>query len=972
MRFETRELGTRGKLRGLCLWFLVLAQVPAFQGCRQAGSGRGASASFAGTTAPGATAGPNLGGIIYATLEANLKKTGTQAQLAALQAKKQPFIDAINRTLPTGASSAIWSTLRKFLPLVDDDTIPSGVKDVRAILADMAADAAVCQALADLKNTKPSSSSPGPIDQDDMVRMLSRLLAYPDFENLAKSATDFSRQNTGMVESILGIASRRLQALNAQSFAQGSPVPGMGDLATELLRPADMGGFTDVGAPAWIVLRDKHGNHAVTVDPATRRVLAPFVDDGSGTASINADGKPVDAKGAVITIKPFGTDGSRDSFNRAMAPGGLALFQYVDAKRTTLGQVLILTGEALKKNIGSDLCALLDKMIDRETKTDSQGNTYQVFKRGSPFCDMQSSGMELVRRTPLPQLLSGLAELERQNPAQFDDMVTSLIVAIHKAKQSGFTTNARSTMVDDLIPLLHAATSPNGKSTTAMRALLQEFTKAQARLHDLPKGFARMMKFHDYGKQIPTGPGKPSVMQRLLDVMRRSDQCSPPFLGNLADLYIDTMAGNNKAILGIKLDIHTMNNLMKIGILRSLLCSQLNADDAQVLQDFADTGALDAFIPIAKAFSDRGETRLLVDIMLQTGAHYDADMRPNEPAVIKLLESGAVEKLFSVLDQMTRVKVPGTNSVVADILADTVKVLVDNSRPIYDKKGRAHKTLLNLVMAPMDDISKLAQARGEKARWDRVLQNAMDVFLAVYTDPVTKQEKVRACGLIHALGEILAFVAKQIPADPAQRSKWVDDQQKSFEEMVSDRDLVTVIDMIKTVKASQQAKVFDDAIANLLTPRQNVSQDALGAITALVANILESAKNQTPQAPAQPTNGQAMATLANWVGREIDPAAGKLKRLGNTLMKMMQADDGLLLLRIARNLFDMGPNGTLEAPMMVIMGVLNDVDAAGPQHQGPWTGQQVADGFKKTLEFLDDEKDGLAGIFIRIKGRSPK
>src|SRR5262249_10099624 len=151
------------------------------------------------------------------------------------------------------------------------------------------------------------------------------------------------------------IASRRLQAVTPATFSSSSPLPGLSDLANTLLADADMGGFGDVGAPGWGVRLDKNGNPAVTVDVATGKVVPPFVDDGSGTATVDKDGDPVDAQGQKITIKPFGTDGTRDSYGRAVVPGGHTLFVYVDVKRTTLGQLLILSGEALKKDLANDL-----------------------------------------------------------------------------------------------------------------------------------------------------------------------------------------------------------------------------------------------------------------------------------------------------------------------------------------------------------------------------------------------------------------------------------------------------------------------------------------------------------------------------------------------------------------------------------------------------------------------------------------
>ena len=134
-------------------------------------------------------------------------------------------------------------------------------------------------------------------------------------------------------------------------------------------------------------------------------------------------------------------------------------------------------------------------------------------------------------------------------------MVTNLVVAINLASASGFSSAGQANLLNDLIPLLSDACKPQGTNISAMRALLRSFNSAQSQLQNLPAGFALMMTYNDYGNKILTGPGLPSAMQRLLGIMQRSNGCSPPILGNLAQLFLDTMAGNNQPILGIKLDI---------------------------------------------------------------------------------------------------------------------------------------------------------------------------------------------------------------------------------------------------------------------------------------------------------------------------------------------------------------------------------------------------------------------------------
>jgi len=91
-----------------------------------------------------------------------------------------------------------------------------------------------------------------------------------------------------------------------------------------------------------------------------------------------------------------------------------------------------------------------------------------------------------------------------------------------------------------------------------------------------------------------------------------------------------------------------------------------------------------------------------------------------------------------------------------------------------------------------------------------------------------------------------------------------------------------------------------------------------------------------------------------------------------TVRRFVEVDDGLILLQIARNAFDMGANGNLDAPITVIMDTFDAISKAAPAKSGPTSGQDVADGLKKTVDFLDDSQDGVTAIFNRIKARYPK
>ncbi|MEZ0230801.1 MAG: hypothetical protein ACAI25_19430, partial [Planctomycetota bacterium] len=855
-------------------------------------------------------------------------------------------------------SQNLFPTINKLLPLVDDDTIPDGMKDIEGIVRDLLADPDAVNAFAGLLSGPKVQLS---IDPKDLLRLVGRLLAHPEFDSLFKATNGLIKAKPDVLRNIQSLIARKLQGMTPATFT-GSPINLQG-LASALLSPVDTGGLGNLGEPAWAVRLDKNGNPKVSVDPASGRILPPFVDDGTGVAAVDANNKPVDATGAVVAIKPFGTDGSRDTYGRALAPGGLTLFDYFNAKETLLAEILMLVGNLIRAGVPNDLETVVDKIATRVQNPDPN-DPWTGFDGSCPLVDLLCTTSEIARRTPAPQLLEGLALMVKADPVGFEALVTELVIAINLAAKSGFNSGGNTKMLDDLMPLLSDAAKVQGNGISALRALLRSFNTAQAQLSNLPKGFALMMKYHDFGKKILTAPGLPSEMERLLGIMDRSNGCNAPLLGNLAVLYIDTMAGNNKSILGLKLDIHTMNKLMGIGPLRSLLCSALHADDVGVLQDFVDTGSLDAFTPIAKAFSDQGQTRLLVDIMLALGKTYATAMRPNEPAVVKLLESGAVEKLFTAIDRMSKVKLPSNGAMLIDVLADTATAFVE-SKPITDRKGRTYPNLMKFASAPLADLATECQNAGVTTELNRALGNVADQLLATYTDAGGKTKLVYS-GLITTLGDTLSFLSQQIPADPVARNTWCDDQRQLMIDLFTGRDFAAIAEFLLAVNGSPDCDTFKAALAGLFTPQPSASYDALGAILQLAAALIQ----HKPSAPMSPQLAAGMAKVMNFMGAEMDPKAGKTTRLLNMIVKITIADDGLLILKIVRNAIDMGPNGADEPPVLVVMAVMDNVKKAGPASTATSASDALTKQLNGMLDFMNDQTNGLPHFVKLIKGRN--
>lgn len=976
-------------VQALGAWALAFTQLFWAAGCRQSTGGGGGGG--AASTAAGATAGVNMGQILYDLLHHTYETKGETARAAALEARKAEFIAAVNRILPSGVSSNLFPTLRGLLPIVDSGAVDRAALDVDAIIAELLAEPATLDALVKLLGTTSSGGS-GHGDRS-RNQLISRLLAYPELETASRAIFELVRDNDGVDEQnrpngeknllaqLQGMISRQLLGYQPSPGAGNSLAGAVEKLSEALLSDQPLEAFPDLGPAAWAVRLDVHGNPKVAADPATGRLPVPFVDaDADGAADVDAQGRPVDLAGTPIDIAPFGSEGTRDSHGRALAPGGAPYYVYFDAKRTLVSEVLLLTGELLKKDAAGDLVAVMDGVADRvqhDNGTADPSDDYETLSPDNPLLDLTHANFEMVKRTSLCDLLRGLGEVVKQDPAKFSEMVDNLVVAIKKASNAASSAPAQAgagqALLDDLLPMVEDALRPRGRNVSAVRALLQAFNTEQRRLQNLPASFALMMKYHDYRSRQVADATHKSIMQRVVEMMERANTCN--VLGgspsNMADFYLAAMAGDAE-VLGIRINIGVINWLVDIGPIRAILCSAITEDDVRALKDFDDTGALAAMKPICKVFQDRGEITLLKNIMLGLGRHYDRAMRPTEQTTVAILESGGVEKLFKVIDAMTQVRVPGSNEVVADVLADTLAQVVDSSQTIYDRHNRPHRSLMKLMMAPMDELSARCTARGLKPKMDAMMKAAGEVLLQTYVDdrgtPQTSDdvERWKWGALNTSIGQIIESLAGLIPLTATERSTWAYDQQQHMERLIAGRDTATLLDVLKTIEAAPQKAAINSALANLFTPNPNAAQDAFGGIVVLLADLLAKKPAQASGAPS--IDQQALADVLHFVGRQVDPVTGNFNGIVEVLRKIISADDGLLVLNLARNAFDMGPNGTDDPAAATLASVFEDVgNAGGPA--APMTRADLEQTLRSVSEFINDPVNGLPRYLARIKAR---
>lgn len=945
-------------------------------GCREEGGGkpvRGSGARGAASAAQHTT----LGELAYAILRANLARSADnpQGKVAALDARKDDFVAAVDTIVPPDVTAGLGATVQDVRALVLDGTLPrltEGLAGVLELLANDPADPQqhALRALVTLAGSRP------PVDGATARRLLGRLFAYPDLERLLQAIGRIAAAHDGLdaagrpsaterdlITDGLAALSAVLRDLERPSGAAAQPSAAAAGLVDTLLRPIQLRGGQQVGAPAWVVRLDRHGNPQVGRD-AAGRLYAPFVDrDGDGAADVDADGVPIDAQGRPIDRPPFGRGPGYDAEGRALADGGQLLYVYVDAKRTPLGQLLAMQGELLAASDPFALVRALDALAPRERRLDPQtGRPYEVYAAGHPLHDLLWAVLELFRYRDAPKVLQSLAALIRHDEAKAERLLVKLAQVVRIVRSMPAAPGAGQggpSLLDDLVPLLDRAFEQGRGGQSAARLLLDAFSREQRRLRNLPLGFARMLRYHDYDRRLPAGPGQPSIMERLLDMMAEADQCDVWPFGNLAEFYLDAMAGN-KRILWFTISAETINLLMDISVLRSLLCSQISEHNVRALGGFARSGALDAMKPIAKAFSDAGQTATLKRILLALQPNYAVRMRPHEPALAQVLESGLLEVLFEILDDMNTVRVPGTGEPVAGAVADFLAALVDDDRGVRDRRGLPVTSLVHLVLEPLERMGERVRAAGLSAELQAATNALLDVALATVSDG-RGGELMRHHGLVPLAAALLARAADALSVLPWSRNADITRWQQRLAELFGGRELPVLIDVLLAVDASPDKPVVRSALVNLLTPNLAVRHDVYGALLEVTGALIQTRTDPT-----------ALVDLLRFAGRALDPARGWSPDIVRGLLRLLDGQNGSVLVGIVRRALDQGPNGDLRAPLDVILEIFEQIEAQGTAPVQPLTVDSLRAQLLELVELLRDPEHGLAHIWNSMRAQASR
>ncbi len=987
-------LKTGRKPNSLLIYLLAFCQAFWVLGCSQDSIG-GKSKNAPSTTLAGILASQDLGTIVFDIyrddIQTEPQSVSRDSRLGELDSQKVEFVDAVNTIVNASTLQGVSQTTEALFRLVDDGTFPTLTEHLAQTLDTLAADPQALDAVLDLISSRQRNAIP----VEELVTLLGRMFNYSETEQLWQAAAQLIRENDGvddqglangeprLVGDLLSLLSDSLASAGSAGPASSSVSQALDELSRALTEEATIRGTFNFGAPEYAVVLDDRGYPTVAQNPATGQLYPPFVDANTdGLADVNGSGDFVDGAGNALDIPTFGPRSTPgfDSFGRAEIAPTTPIYVYVDAKKTILALFMQVGGELLSR----DLLAKGRKVVDAGLGPQRPDGT---FERSNPVLELAWGLVDLLESDVAPKMLSAAAELIRTDPALAEKILVALSRGLNAGatvgQQSSFSTTRFSDprmvqLIDDLLPIVDELfEQPASGQVSTARQLTETMAQVRSIAPNFSAQLAPLVKFVtverettpdadrndiDENRSWPVDRTQPawigntdnrSALHQLLDLIQRADGCS--FFGNnLAVMIINLMAD---------LTPNTVGNLVSLlnalpSFVPNLFCSGISADLAS-LDFLARSGGLDALLPIAKTFKDRGETQLLVNLLVRIQQDYDTTFRPIEADLALFLDSGALESFAEVLDLSRSVTDPVSGESMADLAAEALELLVDDEALVFNARNIQTRSRAYLLIDPLREFDLRVQSAGVTTELDDLMDGLFETFLE--TVNVSGTEQLRNGSLIPLAAKGLDIFSRALPTDPQQRAADVAQAQADLLDAGSSRDFGAVVDVLRVIDRSPSKALINRGLVNLLTPNVNQANDIFGGLARLAVIMTQA-----------PPSANALQDLAPFLSRVLDPNNPLVPGALKAFERLLTADQGKTILNVLRAAFNPVP-GTQFPPATILIHIVQDVEDAGSQGGGvAYDRAALQDDLGSVSAFIRNDVDGLEWVYGLIRGRQVK
>ncbi len=693
---------------------------------------------------------------------------------------------------------------------------------------------------------------------------------------------------------------------------------------------------------------------------------------------------------------------------RAPATSGHTLRPTIEMNKTVLAVLMRSLGEAVKADLHSELSTFLKCALGEKV-----GNGYSPT---NPLAEMQYGQLEIFKYTQAPKLLDGLAMTLQTDPELGEALLAKVLrlVALVKGKDEesgdgpagggllgggpgigapgnfGGTVNDEdegdSELLTQNLRMLDQLFKTPVQGSSTGRVVVDVITRLGDCAKLLPQQLAAMFKYRkmvrgdngdgnliDEERSIEVDRSKPafyvdsfgaeidnrSCFHRLVKLVKTTNACKIPVLNkSLAYVHHEMLAELTPATAGLVNDL--LVTIGEGGGIGDLICAGLKGH-VVALKELTTTGAMDALIPLMKAFKDNGQLQLFIDLLIVMSPTYEDNVRPGEEGVIEMLESGALEVVFDLLSLSNTITIPGTDEVVADVVVDFLGDLLNHDTPVINIFGEERPAKVYLLMDPMKRLSKqLAGTPGEEAL-NNLIDKGIDIFLGVEhhdadtpDDPSDDFDTVGNKFIVPLLSRFLSVAAQDLERDPVKRIQDLEKDQRELGESFGERAFVDMVEFLEYYCNNENRKLFDDALVYFLTPHENPSQNLFGSLLMVVGMMLQTQADNV-----------SMGEIMQFVGRLIDPDRGYVQRLVKGIFSIIEADDGKVLIGLLRRGFTSYPQLKGDTPFGVMF-------MLSQQIKDRCTGAKAALTIETLTQIIDEMLSALAhadAVFYMILNR---
>lgn len=620
-----------------------------------------------------------LGELVFRVMRANLAaaRTCSLEYVSQVEPHHADFVRSFDYALAEDIRNDLPDLLGNAIqPVVANGTLPGLVDHVGSALK-LLVDDTIDPQRKTLTSMVSLATSPTLVESAMVTNLAAGVLASPNLPQVLHATRLLMQENDGVdlvVNDVLGLVTHG-------SAPPASSCTGLtlDNVQGTLLRTD---GFVDdpqyaLGAAAWMVRPDAHGNPKVLVDTVTNKLPAPFIDlDGDGAADVGATGTPIDGNGNLIDLPYLGPSGSRDPQGRSLNSSGGLLYDYYDVKRTSLSFTMQIAADFLAADMHHQIPAFAGAVLGTPITCNDGTTTCRAYSAANhPLADLTHLGLELLRFPRTPKLLDVLHQLFLGDPDKAEDLLVAAGDVI-KALQSSTVTITDTAMYDALIgviPLIRqifTTSNTTGKSTPhllvdlvasmspAEKAQIEqsvgwmlEYKSLASRPNPTPNGPLVDYRRNRFYLNGSTWVDNRSGLEQAIELLSYANcgfiGCSQGSLstgcaaatlldgsfgnpddGTVSEWLLGAMSSKSPATVSSLISFIDWLNGFSIPLvcngagcaLEALGCSSARANDVAAhipaLKSLANAGGLDWLLPIARVFDDQHQMRALVDIFV--------------------------------------------------------------------------------------------------------------------------------------------------------------------------------------------------------------------------------------------------------------------------------------------------------------------------------------------------------------------